>query len=192
MTSKKKKKKKTSSIGKRISITDHGDATTIVIASTITNAQRLTLEMWFGGWTGLGLLFMYGAYTFEGDENLFYLGCLVFWAFFWVRIAKVVAWRRIGKEIIRINKKGMIIKNAFGTRGRDRLFNLHEVSNVKFVEREESSFMQQLDNSFWIIGGDTVYFSYKEKTHVLGKQLFPQDARQLTQVLIKAINAYQS
>ena len=185
-------KKKIRSIGKRISIADHGDATTIVITSTITNAQRLSLEMWFGGWTGLGVLLMYGAYTFEGDENLFYLGCLVFWAFFWVRIAKVVAWRRIGKEIIRINKKGIIIKNAFGTRGRDRLFNLHEVSNVKFVEREESSFMQQLDNSFWIIGGDTVYFSYKGKTHVLGKQLLPQDAKQLSQILNKSITAYQS
>ena len=56
-----KNKKKTRSIGKRISITDHGDATTIVIASTITNTQRLSLEMWFGGWTGLGVLFMYGA-----------------------------------------------------------------------------------------------------------------------------------
>ena len=57
-------KKKTRSIGKRISIADHGDATTIVIDTTITDTQRMSLETWLGGWTGLGVLLMYGAATF--------------------------------------------------------------------------------------------------------------------------------
>ena len=35
-------KKKTRSIGKRISIADHGDATTIVIDTTITDTQRMS------------------------------------------------------------------------------------------------------------------------------------------------------
>jgi hypothetical protein len=184
-------KKKTRSIGKRISIADHGDATTIVIDTTITDTQRMSLETWLGGWTGLGVLLMYGAATFEGDERLFYLGCLVFWTFFWVRIAKVVAWRRIGKEIIRIDKNRVIIKNAFGTRGRDQLYDLQKISDLTFYKREATSFMQQLDNSFWIIGGDTVYFSYNGKTQVLGKQLSSQDAKQLSQVLNKIIDGYK-
>ena len=35
-------------IGKRISITEHGDATTIVIAQTIPPSQQIALEAWFG------------------------------------------------------------------------------------------------------------------------------------------------
>jgi hypothetical protein len=187
----KSKKAKDRSIGKRIHIAEHGDMTTIIIESTITSAQRLSLEMWFGAWTGLGTLFAYGAFTFEGDERLFYLGSLVFWAFFWVRIAKVVAWRRIGKEVIKISNGGLMMKNAFNTRGREWTYSLNKVGVVKFHDRDATSFIQQLDNSFWILGGDTLYFLYEGRTKVLGKQLTSQDSKQLANVLNKAISAHK-
>jgi len=181
------KKPKFKSIGKRISIADHGSATTIVIASTITNAQRLTLEMWFGAWTGLGTLFTYGAFTAEGDERIFYIGGMVFWAFFWVRIAKVVAWRRIGKEIISISKDGMMVKNAFNKRGKEWVYKLSKIGTVNYHASDETSFIKQLDNSYWILGGDTLYFLYEGKTKVLGKQLNTQDSKQLANVINKTI-----
>jgi hypothetical protein len=72
------------------------------------------------------------------------------------------------------------------------LYDLHKISGLNFYKRESTSFMQQLDNSFWIIGGDTVYFSYNGKTQVLGKQLLSQDAKQLSQVLNKIIDGYKA
>ena len=178
------------SIGKRISIAEHKEATSIVIESTITKAQQISLEMWLGGWTGLGCLLGYGAFTFGGDERLFYLGSLIFWCFFWIRIAKVVAWRRIGQEVIVIRQGRVMIKNAFGKKGRERAFIISKMGEVKFGKRDTFSFLQQLDNSYWILGGDTLYFTYDGKTHVFGKQLEHHDSSQLANVINKALKKY--
>ena len=177
-------------IGQRISISEQKNATTIVIDSTITKAQQISLEMWFSGWTGLGCLLGYGSLTFSGDERIFYIGSLIFWGFFWIRIAKVVAWRRIGKELIVINKSGVMIKNAFGEKGREKVFMISKMGEVTFEKNDTSSFLQQLDKSYWIIGGDTLHFSYEGKTHVFGKQLENHDSAQLTNVVNKTIKKY--
>ena len=179
------------SIGKRISIAEHKDATTVVVESTITKAQQISLEMWLGGWTGLGCLLGYGAFTFTEDERLFYIGSLIFWGFFWIRIAKVVAWRRIGKEVIVISRGRVMMKNAFGKKGRERVFVISKMGEVKFEKRETFSFLQQLDNSYWILGGDTLHFSYDAKTHVFGKQLENHDSSQLANVVNKAMKKYE-
>ena len=173
-------------IGKRISIAEHSDATTIVIDAKIPPSQQIALEAWFGGWLVLGGLISYGAYSSQGDEMTVLLVCLVFWSYFFVRILKVILWRRIGKEIIRINEKNLLVKNAFKTRGKDRFYDLKLVGSMKAIIRKETSLLGSLDQSFWIFGGDNVHFNYLGKTHVLGKQLKESDALQLCNFLNKS------
>ncbi|MAO46913.1 MAG: hypothetical protein CL823_07160 [Crocinitomicaceae bacterium] len=177
------------SIGKRITISEHADAITIVISQKISFAQQIALEMWFGAWIGLGGLIGYGVYNFV-DERYVYLICMTFWGFFFVRIGKVIAWRRIGNEVIRINKNEMLLKNAFKKRGKDRFYRLSELGNFQAVKKNIKSFMGSLDNSFWIIGGDTIHFKYKGKTHVLGKQLPESDSKQLATYLNKSVQRF--
>lgn len=180
----------TKSIGKRINIAEHSDATTIIIDQKITKTQQLSLEMWFGGWVGLGCLIIYGAYTFSGNESTVYLICLAFWGFFFVRIAKVIAWRRIGREIIRVSPKQLLIKNAFNKKGKDKFYSINDLSEFKARTGDPVSFMQGLDNSFWIIGGDKIDFTFRGKKHVLGKQLKDSDSLQLANYLNKLVARY--
>ena len=180
----------TKSIGKRVSITEHSDAITIVIDSKILSSQQIALEAWFGGWIGLGGLIGYGAYSSLGDERTVLIVCFVFWLFFFVRIFKVILWRRIGNEIIRINSKELLVKNAFKKRGKDRFYELKYVGAFKAIKRKKSSFLGSLDQSFWIYGGDNIHFKYLGKTHVLGKQLKESDALQLCNYLNKNVSRY--
>ena len=83
-----------------------------------------------------------------------------------------------------------MMKNAFGKKGRERVFIISKMGEVKFVKRDTSSFLQQLDNSYWILGGDTLHFSYDGKTHVFGKQLENHDSSQLANVVNKALKKY--
>ena len=174
-------------IGNRISIEEHKDAITIVITQTIPFSQQLSLELWIGAWTGLGCLFGYGAWTYPGDERTFFLIGLIFWGFFMVRITKVALWRRMGREIIKLSHGRLLIKNAFKTRGKDRYFALKKVGKFTAHDIPIKSFIQQLDQSFWIIGGDKLHFDFNGKPYVLGKQLKHSDALQLANVLNKGV-----
>lgn len=180
----------TKTIGKRISIAEHSDATTIVIDAKIPASQQIALETWFGGWIGLGGLIGYGAYSSTGDERNVLLVCMVFWSYFFVRILKVILWRRIGKEIVRVNSKNVLIKNAFKKRGKDRFYELKTLGEFKALKREKTSFLGSLDQSFWIFGGDNIHFNYLGKAHVLGKQLKESDALQLCNYLNKSVARY--
>ncbi len=177
-------------IGSRISIAEHADAITIAISTKIPSSQQIALETWFGGWLGLGGLMVYGAYSSAGDERMYLLVSLAFWAFFFVRILKVILWRRIGSEIIKITSKEMMVKDAFKTRGKERFYYLERIGNIEVIERKETSFFSSLDQSFWILGGDNIHFNYKGKTNVLGKQLSQSDAMQLCNYLNKSIARY--
>lgn len=177
-------------IGQRISIAEHSDAITIAISANIPPSQQIALEAWFGAWLGLGGLMTYGAYSSSGDERMYLLVSLAFWAFFFVRILKVILWRRMGSEIIRISTKEMMIKDAFKTKGKERFYFLESIGKLEAVERNETSFFGSLDQSFWILGGDNIHFNYKSKTHVLGKQLSKSDAMQLSNYLNKSIARY--
>ena len=64
------------SIGKRITIAEHKDATTVVIDITSQHPTDCT-EAWFGGWLGLGGLIGYGAYSSQGDSTML-LVCMAF------------------------------------------------------------------------------------------------------------------
>ena len=178
------------SIGKRITIAEHKDATTVVIDASIPASSQIALEAWFGGWLGLGGLIGYGAYSSQGDERTMLLVCMAFWSFFFIRILKVILWRRMGREIIRVTPKEVLIKNAFKTRGKDRFYAIKNVGEFKAVERDIKSFLGSLDQSFWIMGGDNIHFNYLGKTHVLGKQLPHNDAMQLSNYLNKSVAKY--
>ena len=178
-------------IGKRISIAEHGDATTILIAQTIPPSQQIALEAWFGGWLGLGGLIGYGAFASAGDERNMLVICFAFWTYFFVRILKVILWRRIGSEVIRISAKQILIKNAFKKKGKERNFSLTGVGEFSAVDRSETSFLENLDQSFWILGGDNIHFSYNGKTHVLGKQLSINDAMQLCNYMNRSVEKFQ-
>jgi len=175
------------SIGKRITIAEHKDATTIVIDAKIPESSQIALEAWFGGWLGLGCLIGYGAYSSHGDERTMLLICMTFWAFFFVRILKVILWRRIGNEIIRLTPKEILIKNAFKTCGKNKFYVIKKVGEFKAVNRDIKSFLGSLDQSFWVMGGDNIHFNYQGKTNVLGKQLPHNDAMQLSNYLNKCV-----
>lgn len=177
-------------IGKRITIEEHSDAITIVIDQKIPKGQQLALEMWIGAWVGLGGLISYGAITFSGNDRTAFLVSLAFWGFFFVRIFKVAVWRRIGNEIIRITPTHLMIKNAFKKRGKDKFYKIKEVGKFEAEEENLRSFMQQLDQSFWIIGGDKIQFKYGGRDQVLGKQLSEPDSKQLANYLNKSVERF--
>lgn len=178
-------------IGKRISFAWHDAALTVIIDQKITKAQQMMLDGWMVGWLLVGGSFAIGYGTSRGDEQSFLMICLAFWAFFAFRVIKVIIWRRIGKEMIRVDSQGMSIKNAFGSYGKAKFFMKNNIQRMEVIRRDPSKFMQNLDQSFWIMGGDSIQFKYQRSSFVLGKQLNERDAKALAQLFDKALRKFK-
>lgn len=177
-------------IGKRITYAWHEDALTVVIDQKIPKSQQLALEGWMFAWLLIGGAFFWILLQSTGDERMFYSISLAFWAFFAFRVGKVILWRRKGNESIRIHSEGMSVKNAFGTLGKAQLFQIRNLHKMEVIRREATSFLANLDQSFWIMGGDAIQFTHQNKSFVLGKQLNEKDAHALAKLLDKGFRKF--
>lgn len=178
-------------LGQRISFVWHEEALTVIIDQKIAKPQQMMLDAWMAGWMFVGGAFAYGYGTSQGDEKSFLMICLAFWSFFSFRVLKVLVWRRIGREMIRVDAEGMSIKNAFGSYGKAKFFIKDNIKRMEVIRRDPAKFMQNMDQSFWIMGGDSIQFKYQRSSFVLGKQLNERDAKALAQLFDKALRKFK-
>jgi hypothetical protein len=168
------------------------DAINIEINQKIERWQEAMLFFWITAWTFCGGAFLYYAFNANSQsEQIFFIICSSLWLFFFIRITKVFLWRLIGKEMIRISKEGVSIRNAFGSWGKKELFVHQNIFKPGLIKRDPTSFLAFLDDSFWIIGGERVGFSYSGRRIQLGKQLTLHDAELLLRVMESAMREYK-
>ncbi|MBN31280.1 MAG: hypothetical protein CL845_04705 [Crocinitomicaceae bacterium] len=178
------------SIGDRITYAWHENALTIIIRQRIPRSQQIVLEGWFFAWLCVG-----GATSMEmadatGSDRTFFLIFMAFWVFFAFRVLKVILWRRIGKEMVRITAEGMSVKNSFNNLGRARFFVKNNIKKMEVIQRDKTNFTQNLDQSFWIMGGDSLQFTYFRRHFVLGKQLDNKSAVKLAKLIDEGLRKF--
>lgn len=182
----------TAKIGNRIAMTGHGARWVATVSSEIPSWQRQSLEIWFGAWMALGAMLGYGVGAFPGDERTFYLICLAFWGFFAFRAWRAVRWRRSGFEVIQLSPEGLELRLDHGNRaGHPQRFSLHEVSRASVPEPNPRSFLESMEQQFWVVGGDRIHVQIGGKTFVFGKQLELRDAQQLALTFNKRLEKLQ-
>lgn len=170
----------TSKIGHRIAMSTSGDRWIATISSEIPAWQKQSLGLWFGAWMALGAMLVYGVATFPDSERTFYFICLGFWTFFAVRAWRAVRWRRNGLEVIQLSRDGLEMRMDHGTRqGRTTRLPLSILDEAVVPEPNPRSFLESMEQQFWVVGGDRIHLSAKGKTYVFGKQLEPRDAQHL-------------
>ena len=92
--------------------------------------------------------------------------------------------------MIRIDAEGMSIKNAFGKYGKAKFFLKDNIKRMEVIKRDPTKFMQNMDQSFWIMGGDSIQFNYMRSKFVVGKQLNERDSKALAHLFDKALRKF--
>ena len=173
-------------IGERIVVSRSGDRWMATISGAIPDWQRQSLELWLGAWGALGAMLAYGAWSFPGGERQFYLICMGFWAFFAMRGWKVVRWRRSGHEVVQLSQDGLSIRLDHGKQaGKATEAPLEELKPAQAPAPNPKSFLESMDQQFWVVGGDRIHGGTASKTLVFGKQLKAKDASQLVTLFNK-------
>jgi hypothetical protein len=171
-------------IGKRIVVKRNHREIIIEISQRVKRWQETLMLLWLIAWTFCGIVFLYHAFAGNNrSEQIFFIICSSVFLFFFVRIGKVFLWRIKGREIISISNGKIQLQNAFGSRGKKEIFLFENIFKLGIIKRDPTSFLGFLDESFWVIGGERVGFSYAGQKIRLGKQLSPKDSELLIRVL---------
>lgn len=175
-------------LGSRISFEQSTDQFTVVITQEIPRMSFLLLVGWWLAWWGIGAVFLWEwAQTEIPDERMFFSISLAFWAYFAFRVGKVIAWRKWGRELVRITPTELSVKNAFGSYGRAVVVPLASVERMEVVKRDPTKFLQTMDQSFWIMGGESLMVRSSVRRLPLGKQLSEREAGALAKAMDGAI-----
>ncbi|MCE9539899.1 MAG: hypothetical protein K8R85_11875 [Bacteroidetes bacterium] len=175
-------------IGKRISIKRTESELSIVILSLINKLKSRFLFLWFILWSISGIIVL-SQYFIMHDPNtktaiIVWMG---FWAYFEYKIFHAYLWRKSGKEKIKINDKKLLYKRDVSGRGKIKTYEIDFIKDLRLIEPKENSFMEDLNNSYWVIGGEKLTFDYYGKEIKFGLQLDEADAKALLKLIMKEI-----
>jgi hypothetical protein len=175
-------------IGKRIKVIRSPQRIEVQISQRIERWQESLLLAWLAGWAFCGAVFMYYLIIAQANsDRIFFIICTAVWLYFFVRILKVFLWRIAGREIIIMEPGMLTIQNAFWNSGRKEKFAMHQIFKLGLITRSPTNFLAFLDNSFWIMGGEKIGFSFSGRRVQLGKQLQTRDAELLVRVIESGI-----
>ena len=112
--------------------------------------------------------------TFPGSERTFYGICLGFWSFFAIRAWRAVRWRRSG-----LGGRSTESRRDCPQAGPREQKGSPPGCPCRHLSREvpapnPKSFLESMEQQFWVVGGDRIHVGRRPKNLVFGKQLDPE------------------
>jgi hypothetical protein len=171
-------------IGKQISIKKKEQELSIVILPSVNKVKRTLLFCWFFLWSASGVVVFTQSFLIH-DENtkaaiIVWLG---FWAYFEYKIFTAYMWRKFGMEKIKLRDNQLFYKRDVAGRGKIKVFEYDFIKDFRIIDKKENSFIDNLNNSYWVVGGERIAFDYYGKEIKLGLQLDDQETEGLYKLL---------
>lgn len=184
-------------IGDRISIVDQNHVTTIVINPLRIWWKEMLLTIWVLSFTFIGLYMLYLLLTGFTDLNyleaptaeevdnqrIYAIVFLGFWGYFEYRTVKALLWYRFGKELIRLDSDGFLLKKSILTYGKANRFFFENIKKFGQRKQENTSFGQFFENAYWAMGTDALIFDHNGKSTSFGRRLNEKDSRLLMRLI---------
>ena len=174
-------------ISKRVSYCEKQDEITVVILANGTKRKFQILTVWLVLFTLSGLVLFSQLFVpgYEGYTKIGIFAFSAFWGYFIYKVGYVWFWRKDGREFLRLYDGKLSIKRAIKTYGKSHDF---LIGNIKAMDRRdinEKSFGTELENSFWVLGGEKIKFDYMGREIRFGLQLTEEEAKKLVQLFIR-------
>lgn len=171
-------------IGDKISHQKKEGTFTAVISPKIAGIKETLLLTWLLAWTFCGIFFITQLLGPDSRETKLALAVMVaFWTYFEFKIGKAYFWRKYGLERLMIKDGYLHIKNDIKGFGKARSFFVENVQHLGLIKTSNKNFFTFMNNSFWVIGGETIGFECLNKPVTLGQHLNDKDAKLLVRLL---------
>jgi hypothetical protein len=171
-------------IGKRISIKRSDKETSIVIISQSEKIKNILLFAWLFIWTVSGII-VFAQYFIIPDPNtkVMLIVWLGFWIYFEFRIFKAFMWRKFGLEKIKLRENKFFYKRDIAGKGKVKVYDFDFIKDLRLTEAKENSFADNMNNSYWMVGGEKIAFDYYGKEIKFALQLDENESKALFKIL---------
>lgn len=174
-------------ISDRVSVDRKEDGLSVVISARLSRGKEALLITWFIAWLACGIyVFVEYRHTPPGGLRSFMLAFLAFWLWFALRIGRVLLWRLRGFELLRLKGDRFSVKDSILGYGRASDYFVENIQRFGPLNVEETSWKWQLNDSFWVMGGERLGFEHLGKRVAFGKGLTAEEAARLARVLADA------
>lgn len=183
-------------IGERISYVDKDNKTTFIILPENAGWQKSLLGAWFCMWTVIGVVMIWAwtsgyAFRFKTESRqqlqLIIIIFMVFWLYYFLRVGRSFFWLLYGKEMIKVDKISLLIKNSTRGYGKAKEYYLENIDRIRVSIPRANSIQSVWESSSWVRGGERLEFDYRGKTVRFGRKLSEQEAKLLFQVLTRRV-----
>ena len=173
-------------IGDRISIQQNGNELSIVILSFRNELKNKLLLLWVILWTlcGIIVLTQYVAVT-DPDVKTVMIVWIGFWAYFEYKVIAAYRWRKSGVEKIKI-KEGTLFYTR--SKGKTKEYRIDFIKDLHLIASIENSFFENLNDSYWMLGNESIGFDYSGADIKFGLQLDESDAKALLKKISKKLS----
>lgn len=175
-------------LGERITVIEEGAHTLIEISAKIESWKQTLLISWFVAWTFCGIVVgsQFGN-DLSRDLYILVVVYMSFWLYFEYKIAHSVLWRLFGKELIILEPGYLKLKRDIKGYGKIKPYFKENIKGLRLMEKNNRSFAQSYNDSFWVIGGEKIVFDNLGTQQGFGLQLEEAEAKKLLQYLRKKI-----
>lgn len=167
------------------------NTTEVFIAPSKDDQAEKQLKLWLFLFTLAGLAMLIGSPFFISSREEFavVLIYMVFWLYFEIKVYGAYRYRNGGQEKIVIDKENLTYTLEKNKRGIPKKYELARISNLRFEEKAQSGFMGMINQSAWMIAGESVCFDYEGRSINIGVQLKKGEAEHLIKWLKRQIQA---
>lgn len=179
-------------ISDRVSVQRTAESTSVVVSSRLPRWQEGLLVMWSLAWIAIGAYVVYSLLnTPAGDLRSFLFAFMAFWLWFALRIGRVTLWRLKGFELMRVKSGTLTIKDSIFGYGRANDYFVENIQRFGPIAVDETSWKWQLNDSFWVMGGERLGFEYNGKKVVFGKGIDAKEAQGVARVIDRAFKDHR-
>jgi hypothetical protein len=108
---------------------------------------------------------------------------MAFWLYFEYITGYALLWRSLGFERILLKNHKLFYKKDLRGKGKTKTFDIAFIKDPQVVLTEERSFAKVMSDSYWMPGGEKIFFWYQGKQVRLGQQLNESDTKNLLKLL---------
>lgn len=176
-------------LGEKISVLEKDDVISVVIYSSDKKWKTNLMFVWLFLWTICGVV-VFANYFNLVDKNLklVVIIYMAFWAYFEFKIAKAFMFRRFGKEKIWIKKGILHYQRQITRKSKIAEYDTELINDFRVLQLDRGNFFVQMQESFWVIGGERLCFNYGKKQIAMGIQISDEHAKKLFKLLNKYIS----